>query len=87
LLLRIQREVGCSLLVIEHDMPLVTGIADRIAALEYGHVVTVGPPADVVNHPEVVASYLGTDAAAINRSGAAALVGTGDGDRKRVTRQ
>jgi branched-chain amino acid transport system ATP-binding protein len=87
LLLRIQREVGCSLLVIEHDMPLVTGIADRIAALEYGHVVTVGPPAEVVNHPEVVASYLGTDAAAINRSGAAALVGTGDGDRKRVTRQ
>jgi len=87
LLLRIQREVGCSLLVIEHDMPLVTGIADRIAALEYGHVVTVGPPAEVVNHPEVIASYLGTDAAAINRSGAAALVGAGDGDRKRVTRQ
>jgi branched-chain amino acid transport system ATP-binding protein len=74
LLLRIQREVGCSLLVIEHDMPLVTGIADRIAALEYGHVVTVGTPTEVVNHPEVIASYLGADAAAISRSGAVAVV-------------
>jgi branched-chain amino acid transport system ATP-binding protein len=77
LLLRVQREVGCSLLVIEHDMPLVTSIADRIAALEFGRVVTVGPPAEVVNHPEVIASYLGTDAAAISRSGAVALVGAG----------
>jgi branched-chain amino acid transport system ATP-binding protein len=89
LLLRIQREVGCSLLVIEHDMPLVTGIADRIAALEFGRVVTVGPPAEVVNHPEVVASYLGADASAINRSGAVALVGarsSGRG-RQRATRR
>jgi ABC-type branched-subunit amino acid transport system ATPase component/predicted MFS family arabinose efflux permease len=88
LLLRIQREMGCSLLVIEHDMPLVTGIADRIAALEFGHVVTVGRPVEVVNHPEVVASYLGADASAINRSGAVALVGAAGGrGRKRATRR
>jgi branched-chain amino acid transport system ATP-binding protein len=87
LLLRIQREVGCSLLVIEHDMPLVTSIADRIAALEFGRVVTVGPPAEVVNHPEVIASYLGADPAAISRSGAVALVGAGDGRPKRGTRR
>jgi branched-chain amino acid transport system ATP-binding protein len=87
LLSRIKREVGCCLLVIEHDMPLVTAIADRIAALEFGRVVTVGPPAEVVNHPEVIASYLGADTAAINRSGAAALVGARRGRRKRVTRR
>jgi branched-chain amino acid transport system ATP-binding protein len=87
LLLRIQREVGCSLLVIEHDMPLVTGIADRIAALESGRVIALGPPAEVVEHPEVIASYLGTDAAAIGRSGAASLVNTGGNKRKRVARR
>jgi branched-chain amino acid transport system ATP-binding protein len=87
LLLRIQREVGCSLLVIEHDMPLVTGIADRIAALESGRVIALGPPAEVVKHPEVIASYLGTDAAAIGRSGAASLVNTGGNKRKRVARR
>jgi len=73
LLERIQREAGCSLLVIEHDMPLVTSIAHTMAALELGHVVTVGPPDDVVNHPEVVASYLGADASVIARSGARAV--------------
>jgi branched-chain amino acid transport system ATP-binding protein len=69
LLLRIQREIGCSLLVIEHDMPLITGIADTIVALDLGSVIAVGSPHDVVNHPHVVASYLGSDEAAIARSG------------------
>ena len=70
LLLRIQREIGCSLLVIEHDMPLVTSIASQLVALELGRVIARGIPAEVVNHPEVVASYLGGDPAAIARSGA-----------------
>jgi ABC-type branched-subunit amino acid transport system ATPase component/predicted MFS family arabinose efflux permease len=70
LLLRIQREVGCSLLVIEHDMPLITGISDRMIALELGGVIAEGPPAEVVHDPAVVASYLGTDEAAVMRSGA-----------------
>ena len=85
LLLRIQREVGCSLLVIEHDMPLVTSIADRLAALESGHMITVGQPADVVSHPEVIASYLGADATIIERSGPAALVGAHGGAPKKPT--
>jgi ABC-type branched-subunit amino acid transport system ATPase component/predicted MFS family arabinose efflux permease len=70
LLLRIQREVGCALLLIEHDMPLITGVSDTMIALELGTVVAQGPPHDVVNNPIVVASYLGTDEAAVNRSGA-----------------
>jgi ABC-type branched-subunit amino acid transport system ATPase component len=58
------------MLVIEHDMPLLTGLCDRLVAMELGSVVTTGAPAEVLDHPAVVASYLGTDAATINRSGA-----------------
>jgi branched-chain amino acid transport system ATP-binding protein len=71
LLLRIKDEVGCALLVIEHDMPLITGISDRLMALELGRVIADGTPAEVVTHPRVVASYLGTNEAAIARSGSA----------------
>jgi ABC-type branched-subunit amino acid transport system ATPase component/predicted MFS family arabinose efflux permease len=70
LLLRIQRELNCGLLLIEHDMPLVTSVAPRLVALELGAIIADGPPAEVVNHPQVVASYLGTDDAVIERSGA-----------------
>ena len=69
LLLRIRDHTGCSLLVIEHDMPMVSSICDRLVALELGRVIAEGPPADVLAHPAVIASYLGTDEAAIQRSG------------------
>jgi ABC-type branched-subunit amino acid transport system ATPase component len=72
MLRRVRRELGASLLVIEHDLPLLRSVADRMVALDLGRVVTEGPPQAVVEHPEVVASYLGTDAAAVSRSGAAA---------------
>jgi branched-chain amino acid transport system ATP-binding protein len=70
LLVRIRDTTGASILVIEHDMPLITGVADRILALDLGSVVTAGLPDEVVNHPAVVASYLGTTEAVIKRSGA-----------------
>ena len=69
LLQRIQLEVGCSMLIIEHDMPLVTAISHRMVALELGRPIATGTPHEVVNHPRVVASYLGTDDVSINRSG------------------
>ena len=69
LLMRVKDEIGCALLVIEHDMPLVTSISHRLVALESGRVVTVGPPKDVIAHPDVVASYLGSDKDAVARSG------------------
>ena len=50
-------------------MPLITGISDRMIALDLGTVVTDGPPDQVVNHPQVVASYLGTSEDVIHRSG------------------
>jgi branched-chain amino acid transport system ATP-binding protein len=69
LLLDIRESTGASLLVIEHDMPLITGISDRMVALDLGTVVTTGTPDEVVHHPQVVASYLGTDENVIARSG------------------
>ena len=71
LLLRIRQEAGCALLVIEHDMPLITSVSNRIVALELGHPIAEGRPEDVVRDPQVVASYLGGDMSVINRSGKA----------------
>ncbi len=68
-LLRIREHLGASILVIEHDMPLVSAIADRIVALDQGAVVTVGTADEVLHHPEVIASYLGTNEDVIARSG------------------
>ena len=69
LIRRIRDTLGASILVIEHDMPLVTGVSDRMLALDQGHVVTIGAPDEVLNHPEVVASYLGNTQEVIDRSG------------------
>jgi branched-chain amino acid transport system ATP-binding protein len=71
LLQRIRRETGCALLVIEHDMPLIQSVSNRIVALELGHPIAEGSPEEVVRDPRVVASYLGGDMAVINRSGKA----------------
>jgi branched-chain amino acid transport system ATP-binding protein len=68
LLRRLRDEMGAALMVIEHDMPLVSSISDRLLALDQGRVVTTGAPSDVLAHPDVVQSYLGTDAAALTRS-------------------
>ena len=65
----IRDETGAALLVIEHDMPLLLGMSDRLYALETGRVIAHGDPMGVVVHPRVVASYLGDNVAAINRSG------------------
>jgi ABC-type branched-subunit amino acid transport system ATPase component len=64
----IQQELGSSILIIEHDMPMVMSISDRIYCLEAGTVISEGTPLEVRNDPNVIASYLGTDDRAINRS-------------------
>ncbi len=68
LILRIREELGASLLVIEHDMPFIMGISDRVYCLEIGSVIAQGTPDQVRNDPAVIASYLGTDERAIERS-------------------
>jgi branched-chain amino acid transport system ATP-binding protein len=71
LLKRIQRETGCAMLLIEHDMPLITSVSDEIIALELGSVVMRGTAEEVTSDPRVISSYLGGDVSVINRSGAA----------------
>ena len=71
LLLRIREQTGATLLVIEHDVPLLLSIADRLIALDLGEVIAEGDPQEVVQRPAVVQSYLGTNEAAIARSGTA----------------
>ena len=69
LLLRIRDELGASVVIIEHDMPLITMISDRMIALDQGQLVTSGTPDEVLHHPSVIASYLGATEAVIARSG------------------
>jgi ABC-type branched-subunit amino acid transport system ATPase component len=69
LILEIRRELGASMLMIEHDMPLIMSISDRVYCLESGRVIAEGPPSVVREDPAVIASYLGTDERAIARSG------------------
>ena len=71
LLLDIRRATGCAMLVIEHDMPLITSLSDSIVALELGRVVLQGTPDEVLADPRVVSSYLGGDLSTIQRSGGA----------------
>jgi branched-chain amino acid transport system ATP-binding protein len=68
-LLDIRDKTGAAMLVIEHDMPLITGISDELIALELGAVVAQGAPDEVVNDPQVVQGYLGTTEDVIQRSG------------------
>jgi branched-chain amino acid transport system ATP-binding protein len=70
LIRRIRDEMGASVVLVEHDIPLVEQVADRLIAMDRGRVLAVGPPADVLADPAVVSSYLGDDEAAIQRSGA-----------------
>ena len=69
LLLRIRYETGCSMLLIEHDMPLISTVSDELIALDLGKDKIRGLPEEVMEHPDVQASYLGTSEDVIRRSG------------------
>jgi ABC-type branched-subunit amino acid transport system ATPase component len=69
LLRKIRDELDCAVLIVEHDMPLLMGLCDRMYALEAGRVIAEGTPDEIRHNPRVVASYLGTEETAITRSG------------------
>jgi ABC-type branched-subunit amino acid transport system ATPase component/ABC-type branched-subunit amino acid transport system permease subunit len=71
LIQQIRGELDASILLIEHDMPLVMAVSDRVYCLEAGRVIAEGAPDAVRHDPLVIASYLGTDTRSIQRSGAA----------------
>ena len=58
---RIQAELGCAVLLIEHDMGVLRRLAGRVLALDTGEVIAEGTPDQVLAHPAVLASYLGVE--------------------------
>lgn len=68
---RLRKDTGCGMLVIEHDMALITTISDRLVAMDLGRIIVQGSPADVIGDKAVVESYLGTSEEVLARSGRA----------------
>ena len=62
LIRRLAGEWGLAVLLIEHDVELVTSVSDRVVALELGAVIAEGQPEQVMRSPAVMASYLGLSA-------------------------
>ena len=69
LIVEIRRHLHAAMLIVEHDMPLIMSISDRVYCLEAGSIIAQGTPAEVRTNAAVITSYLGLDTRAIDRSG------------------
>lgn len=61
-LIRNIRDRGVTILLVEHDMPMVMSVSDRIVVLNYGRIIAEGPPETIRNDPAVIEAYLGQGA-------------------------
>jgi branched-chain amino acid transport system ATP-binding protein len=59
---RIRDEFSLTVLLVEHHMPMVMGVSDKVVAMNFGKKIAEGTPESVRNHPEVISAYLGTTA-------------------------
>jgi len=71
----IRRHLGATVVLIEHDLPLVIGLADHLYVLAAGAVIAEGDPKELRHDPRVVAAYLGTEERVIERSGTVSVRG------------
>lgn len=58
-LVRKVRDLGISILIVEHVMKVIMGLSDRVIVLDYGKLIADGPPQQVVNQPDVLKAYFG----------------------------
>ncbi|RME83283.1 MAG: ABC transporter ATP-binding protein [Caldilineae bacterium] len=61
LIFHIRRELGLTLLIVEHVLGALRDTCERVIVLNYGQKIAEGPPEEVFNHPEVIAAYLGSN--------------------------
>jgi branched-chain amino acid transport system ATP-binding protein len=66
----IRWELGIGIILVEHEMRMVMDLADTVLALDFGHPIAQGTPAEIQSHPDVIRAYLGEEHGTADTGGA-----------------